>query len=421
MKLMNNVTAMNKRENWLEILNRLSLSEYLQDKRNIVDKLLTLQFPTRKTEAWKYSDLKWLQKTDFSRDFVIDEAFVHRALEEILTVDLLNLPRIITYNGQYLETFSTISLHSNEFSLNKNLKSGWSIPNDDFLTALNKVVENPVLQFNCNKNFNDQTILCINLGKAETTEKLFFSPKYSFYIEKENKCSVIEINYGKGVYFANSVHEIELGRKSKLNYTIINHTLSESYNCSSNYVKLSDHACYQQFLLNKGSRFSRYELNIDLAGEWSKADFDAVQILSGQQHADIASKVVHSVPHCQSNQNVKNILSDNSHGVYQGKVLVNHLAQKTDAQQQNQALLLSDKAEIDTKPELEIYADDVKCSHGAAIGALDQEQLFFLMSRGISYELAREMLINAFVNESIEKIEDTLLQNLLYYYVTAST
>ena len=131
--------------------------------------------------------------------------------------------------------------------------------------------------------------------------------------------------------------------------------------------------------------------------------------------------MVHSVPHCQSNQNVKNILSDNSHGVYQGKVLVNRLAQKTDAQQQNQALLLSDKAEIDTKPELEIYADDVKCSHGAAIGALDQEQLFFLMSRGISYELAREMLINAFVNESIEKIEDTLLQNLLYYYVTAST
>lgn len=415
---MDNVHEHQKNSDWVEVLNHLSLSDILQEQGGAVKALLSQPFPSRKTEAWKYSNLNWLKKSQFTYDAKVDEAFIQNALQDLLTDELKQLPRVVTFNGQYIEKYSDLRNNTVHLTLSKSYENRLKCSQDDVITALNLLIENPLIQLDFDAHTKDCLILCINLGYAESSQKQVFFPKYSFHVHDEAQASVIEINYGKGIYFSNSVYEIELGKHANLNYTFINQSSRESYYCSSNYVKLSDHAHLQQFVLAKGSAFSRYEIEMTLEGEWSKSDFNAIQILSGHQHADITSKFIHNVPHCQSSQNVKNILSDYSHGVYQGKILVDRMAQKTDAQQQNQALLLSDHAEISTKPELEIYADDVKCSHGAAIGALDQEQLFFLMSRGIPYGLAREILISAFVNESIEKIENPLVQDLLNQYVT---
>ncbi len=416
---MSNVKEHQYGNEWIEILENLSFSEQERKTSNAIRFLLANSFPTRKTEEWKYSDLKWLKKIKFTQNSVFDEIFIQKALDTILTDDLKNVPRIVCYNGRYLKQFSTIQENPNFFMLVDYSKNESFINLKNALVALNKIFDNLTITVKFSSKNDMKSILCINLGNANTSRPCVFSPKYHFHILDNVQATILEINYGEGVYFSNSVYDIKLDHKAQLNYTYINKASKKSYYCTNTLIELSDHTKYKQFQLIKGSLFSRYETNIHLKGEWSQAEFDAVQILSDHQHADITSQVIHDVPHCQSHQNVKNILSDFSHGVFQGKVYVNRLAQKTNAQQQNQALLLSDHAEINTKPELEIYADDVKCSHGAAIGALDQEQLFFLMSRGIPYELAQKMLINAFINESIEKIDDSIIQNLLHQSIMA--
>jgi len=142
-----------------------------------------------------------------------------------------------------------------------------------------------------------------------------------------------------------------------------------------------------------------------LQGAGAHAHLNAAQLLGGTQHGDITTVVHHTAPNCASRQTVKSVLNDAAHGVFQGRIEVDRIAQKTDGYQMNQALLLSDDAEMDIKPELQIFADDVKCSHGATIGALDPEQLFYLRSRGIPEAAARAMLIRAFLAEALEPVE----------------
>ncbi len=146
------------------------------------------------------------------------------------------------------------------------------------------------------------------------------------------------------------------------------------------------------------------EVHARLAGERATAHLNAAQLLGGRQHADFTTVVRHDAPATLSRQTVKNVLTGRSRGVFQGKIEVARIAQKTDGYQMNQALLLSPDAEIDSKPQLEIYADDVKCSHGATVGELDAEQLFYLRSRGVPEPEARTMLVRAFLSEALDPI-----------------
>ena len=131
------------------------------------------------------------------------------------------------------------------------------------------------------------------------------------------------------------------------------------------------------------------------------------------EHQEIKTRINHNAPHCHSYQKVKNVLNNESKGIYQGKIFVKNIAQKTDAYQLSRALLLNDTAEFDAKPELAIYADDVKCSHGSASGNLDENSIFYLMSRGLNYQQSKELLINGFLLEVIEKITDSEIKNLI--------
>ena len=150
-----------------------------------------------------------------------------------------------------------------------------------------------------------------------------------------------------------------------------------------------------------------------MQGDEADCQLSAIYMGRGSQHQDITTFMDHAVANCTSNQIIRGVLDDTSRGVYQGKVHVAPDAQKTDGQQMSRALLLSRKAEADAKPELEIYADDVICAHGATVGELDATQLFYLTSRGIPYEIARSMLIEAFLIDTIETIENETLAGLL--------
>jgi Fe-S cluster assembly protein SufD len=163
---------------------------------------------------------------------------------------------------------------------------------------------------------------------------------------------------------------------------------------------------YSAYALNTYSHFMRDQIHVKLQGEDAKCYLSGSKLLSDKQHCDTCILIEHEAPNCYSNQNYRNILNDQSRGVFQGKVHVHQIAQQTDGYQLCNSVLLSDKCEMDTKPELEIYADDVKCSHGATTAQLDADPLFYLKARGIPEDQARALLLQAFVNESLETFED---------------
>ena len=192
-------------------------------------------------------------------------------------------------------------------------------------------------------------------------------------------------------------------QKTKSNsYFYKNISGSQGYNSS-----------YQNFILSSGLKFNKIEIDMILEKEKSSCHILSGLNLSREEHQEIKTQINHLAPNCKSYQKIKNVLESDSKGVYQGKIFVKDIAQKTDAYQLSKALILDDQAEFNAKPELEIYADDVKCSHGSASGSLNEDSIFYLMSRGLNYEQSKELLINGFLLDVIEKITDSETKNLI--------
>ena len=215
---------------------------------------------------------------------------------------------------------------------------------------------------------------------------------------------------GEGAYWKNRITEINLGKNARLYHYRIQGDSIEAVNTNLVTMKLGRDSFYESFNMNTGGKLTRHEIHAMLEGENIECHFNGINLLKGGQHGDTTILVEHKAPHCQSNQFYRTILDDEARGVFQGKVHVHQIAQKTDGFQMSNALLLSEKTEMDTKPELEIYADDVKCSHGSTTGQLDEEPLFYLRSRGLSESEARQLLVQAFVDEVADEITDEDVQ-----------
>ena len=169
----------------------------------------------------------------------------------------------------------------------------------------------------------------------------------------------------------------------------------------------------ETFLLSSGSNFIKNEINCNLKGKYSSAFINGIFSLNNKRHHEIKTNINHLTDSTKSYQLVKSVLENESKSAYQGKIFVNSDAQKTDGYQLSKAILLSEDAEFNAKPELEIYADDVKCSHGSASGSLNQDSIFYLMSRGLDYKQSKELLINGFLLDVVEKITDSEVRNLI--------
>jgi Fe-S cluster assembly protein SufD len=203
-----------------------------------------------------------------------------------------------------------------------------------------------------------------------------------------------------------------IGDGARLDHVRLIEDGREAFNISSAVVTLGAHAHLNTFGMTSGAAVSRYQANIAFAGEGSRVETNGVNLLNGRQHADTTLFMDHAVPHCGSNEIFRAVVDDRGHSVFQGRIVVRQHAQKTDAKMMTRALLLSDEAEADNKPELEIFADDVTCGHGATTGALDESLLFYLRARGLSEKEAQALLIQAFVGEAIESIANDDLREL---------
>ena len=238
-------------------------------------------------------------------------------------------------------------------------------------------------------------------------------PRHSIHLGKGSKLTLVEVSCGQGAYLLNTVAEIHVGPGSHLTHIRLQDEAVGAFHVSTTYACIEAGGTYDSFTLNLGARLSRTEVHTHLSGAGAVAHLNAAQILAGSQHGDFTSIVRHEAPRCTSRQTVKNVLADRSHGVFQGKIEVARDAVKTDGYQMNQTLLLSPDAAIDSKPELEIFADDVKCSHGATVGELDTEQLFYLRSRGVSEIEARSILVRAFLANALALVSDDTIRGCL--------
>jgi Fe-S cluster assembly protein SufD len=227
------------------------------------------------------------------------------------------------------------------------------------------------------------------------------------FAEHHAECTVIEsyVSVGGEGYFTNAVTEVYVAEGARLGHYKLQSESRSAMHVGTIQVHQAKNSRYESFSFATGARFSRTNVYTTLAGDAAEAVLNGLYMVDGSQHVDHQTRIEHVAPNCPSHELYKGILDGNSHGVFNGKVYVHPEAQKTDGKQSNNNLLLSDTARIDTKPQLEIFADDVKCTHGATVGRLDENALFYMRSRGVGTAQARRLLTYAFAADVLEKIE----------------
>lgn len=238
------------------------------------------------------------------------------------------------------------------------------------------------------------------------------STHITIVVEDGASASIIERQSGEGRYWKDIDLHIEVGANARLSHYRFCEEDPFCVVTERTSIAMERDARYNLVVINGCAGFGRSDFSVKMNGAGAECDLSGLTLLSGKQHSDTTICIEHIAPHCRSSQFFKNVLNDQSRGVYQGKILVHKGAQKTDGYQLSNNLLLSALAEMDVKPELEIYADDVKCSHGTTTGQLDETPLFYLMSRGIPKEDARRLLLEAFLVEVLDKIRDEQVREM---------
>jgi Fe-S cluster assembly protein SufD len=265
--------------------------------------------------------------------------------------------------------------------------------------------------------FNDAIVLRVG-GRvdkpveilSEARGEVQFHGRLVVLVEAGASLILSEIHRGSGAGFANWVAEAFVAEGGELHHVKLQDESLDGTHVAAFGLELCKGAKYRGALLHVGARLARQEVLAILAGEQADFVLDGGTLAVGTQHIDNTTRVIHRAPHCESHQLFKTVLDEQGHGVFQGTVLVERPAQKTNAHQLSRALMLSDRAAMDNKPELEIYADDVKCGHGATIGDIDEHALFYLKSRGIDDSTARRLLIEAFLGEIAGTVTETALR-----------
>ena len=372
------------------------------EREAAADRLRDTGLPGPRDEAWKYTSLRPLAELSFHE--ALTDAGDHRAapaLPYLATLD--TAPRLVFVEGRYRDD---LSLAPEGVSLRFFADAPYFAPRADrgAISTLNTLLAEDGVVLDVAAGVDAGTLLLINIGADLHGQPAAFHPRHAVRLAAGASLTLVDISAGSGTYLHNPVLDIDLAEDAKLAHLRLQIEADEAFHLGAVNAEIGARASYDSFTLSLGGKLVRSEIHARLTGVGGHAALNAAQVLRGKQHGDFTTVVSHDAPACASRQTVKNVLDGQSRGVFQGKIEVARAAQKTDGYQMNQALLLSPLAEIDSKPQLEIYADDVKCSHGATVGELDSEQLFYLTSRGIPRAEARAMLVHAFLSEALDLV-----------------
>lgn len=378
-------------------------------------------FPSVQEEEWKYTNVGPIAKSDLApvihlngtaltrerlRAWVYDEAparlvFVNGIFRrDLSSVD--KLPDAVTVID--LEDAATDP--QNENVIRQALERRSETANG--FVALNNALFLGGLFLQIRGNaIVDLPIHLLFLAEAVSGQNPLASPRIVIQANANSTATIIESysSAGPGAYLTNAVIDFAVEDSARIQHYKVQRESVDGFHIATTNAVLGAKAKYESTSINLGGAISRHNIEVVMDHEGAECAVDGLYMVEGSQHHDTHSVIDHRQPHCTSRQLYKGILDGKSRAVFNGKVFVRHGAQQTDAQQTNKNLLLSNEAQIDTKPQLEIYADDVKCTHGAAIGQLEEDELFYLESRGINPALARNMLTYGFAEEVIERIK----------------
>lgn len=375
-------------------------------------------FPTRKDEEWKYTNISPILKHDFVpaplnvskesklnniEDYKIPNLDVHLMvfINGIFSKELSNIGDFnngIIVDSFYNQTKSNYEFLKNHLSKNDKTDNSFNLLNttfayDGFVVFIpkNKVIEKP--------------IHILNIA-SDSVDKPLIQPKNLVIAEENAQAKIITeyVGNGNSEYFTNVVTDIKIAENANVTFYKLQNESNKAYHIDKTDIDQKSSSVFNHFSLSFGSKINRNDINAKLDGENIELHLFGLYLGNEDQHIDNHTFIDHAKPNCESNELYKGILDDKARGVFSGKILVNQIAQKTNAFQSNKSVLLSEDASIDTKPQLEIYADDVKCSHGATVGKLDEEAYFYIRSRGVSAEAARSMLIRAFIDDVVSEI-----------------
>jgi Fe-S cluster assembly protein SufD len=356
--------------------------------------------PGVREEAWHYTSLRTLAETRFAEPLtpVADCAAL------MARVSAIEAPRLVFVDGRFRDDLSVVPSRAS-VRVGGPAYADLAHPEREQLVALNTMLAEDGASVEIAAGQDAGTLVLASLGTGGTTDRpIAFHPRHAVRLGAGARLTLIEFATGEGAYLHNPVFEVAVGAGATLTHLRLQDESRGAFHLSTLYVDVAGQGTYDSFALTLGARLGRMEVHARLGGSKAAAHLNAAQLLGGTQHGDFTTVVLHDAPACISRQTVKNVLTGRARGVFQGKIEVARGAQKTDGYQMNQALLLSPYAEVDSKPQLEIYADDVKCSHGATVGELDAEQLFYLRSRGINEAEARAILVRAFLAEALDPI-----------------
>jgi Fe-S cluster assembly protein SufD len=357
----------------------------------------------RRAEAWKYTSLRPVADAAFRSGGPMHEA------ETILArLPALDAPVAVFVDGVLRVDLSTLPGFVGQFA-NQPDFGVLTRPDREPLVALNTMLAEDGVSIDVPAGQDAGVFRIVHIAASAGD----FHPRHIIRLSTGAKLTLVETSVGDAASLTNVVTEIHVAAGAHLTHVRVQQESLNAFHVSTVYADVGTGATYDSFALTLGARLSRIEMHVDLNGLGAVAHLNGANILGGSQHADFTSVVGHRAPNGTSRQTVKNVLAGRSRGVFQGRIEVARDAQKTDGYQMNQALLLSPEAEIDCKPELEIFADDVKCSHGATVGELDAEQLFYLRTRGVPEAEARTMLVRAFLSELLETVADETIRGWL--------
>ena len=379
-------------------------------KKKNFNRFIEQGFPNKRIEDWKFSDLNQIISANFKN---LD--YSKKNINKNVDVDLINEfehNKIIFVDGN----ISKIDFNhedKDKFSLKHDLELDEQL-NENALLNLNTAFLSSYIKFTVKKGYQFQKPLILYNYLTSDLVSHGLNLRMDINLEDGSSLDIVNIaNQNAKNNFLNFRQKINIGKNSVLkNYSLdISPTSNIKY--SFNDINLDKNSHLEYFIFSKGSKFAKHDINCSLNNDHGSVSLNGIIDLDNEKHHEIKTSINHNEENCKSYQLIKSVLNENSKGVYQGKIYVNSKAQKTDGYQLSRALLLNDDVEFNAKPELEIYADDVKCSHGSTSGNIDENSIFYLMSRGLSHAQSKKLLTNGFLNEVIEKISNKNIKSLI--------
>ena len=383
-------------------IKNLSMEEKIFRQKNL-DLFYKSGFPSKQFEDWKFTDLNLILNKNFEN---ISNEVKFESNKELKTIKNFEHNYIFLTNGKIISTNFDHEEKSKILVKDYDQKETTNFDPGNTLKLLNNALSSGGFSLEINENYKLKKPLVVYNYFSKDLKNKILNNKNSIKLNKGSELILIDYSDGKiqGNFIKNTIDTISLKKNAFLKNILIQNSKSDGH--FYKYIKssLESGANYKNFILSSGLKLNKIEIEVNLNKDDSSCGIYSALNLVEDQHQEIKTRINHNSPNCKSYQKIKNVLNDKSKGVYQGKIFVEKIAQKTDAYQLSKALILNDDAEFDAKPELEIYADDVKCSHGSTSGSIDSDAIYYLMTRGIPKEEAVKLLINGFLNEILENI-----------------